>query len=138
LNPEPRIREALTLHRAVAIRAMIDISDGLAADLGHILEESGGRGAVLDADAIPIHPDAVTLSELDGVSPRDHALHDGEDFELCLTLDPEEAHRVLARPPAEVTLHRIGTITAKPGLWLRRPDGLQERLEPRGFDHFRD
>ena len=62
LRPEPRIAEALALHQAAPIHAMIDISDGLSSDLGHILAESGGLGAVLDAAAIPIHADAVAMS----------------------------------------------------------------------------
>ena len=70
------------------LHAMIDLSDGLAGDLRHILEESGGLGATLDAASIPIHPDAETLARIDGVPPLDHALGDGEDFELCFTLDP--------------------------------------------------
>ena len=53
LRPEPRIAEALAFHQAVPIHAMIDISDGLSSDLGHILDESGGLGAILDAAAIP-------------------------------------------------------------------------------------
>ena len=90
LRPEPRVAEALALHDIVSLHAMIDISDGLASDLGHILEESGGLDAILDPDAIPIHPDAVARSE-DGRTPLDHALNDGEDFELCLVVPAEEA-----------------------------------------------
>ena len=85
LRPVPRISEALALNALVPIHAMIDISDGLAADLGHILEESGGLGAILDQDAIPIHPDAEDASRFDSRTPLDHALSDGEDFELCLS-----------------------------------------------------
>ena len=72
--PEPRIAEALALHEAAPLHAMIDISDGLSSDLSHILAESGGLGAVLDETAIPIHPDAHEMSQTDGVSrPRSRA-----------------------------------------------------------------
>src|SRR5438093_11039116 len=54
LRPEPRIQEALALHDAASIHAMIDLSDGLSSDLGHVLAESGGLGAILDAEAIPM------------------------------------------------------------------------------------
>jgi len=135
LRPEPRINEALALAEAASPNAMIDVSDGLSSDLGHILEESDGLGAELDADAIPIHPDAVEQSKADGVSPLDHALNDGEDFELCLTVAAERVDALLASPPAGVRLYRIGEITATPGLRLRTRDGRSTPIEPRGFDH---
>ncbi len=139
LSPFPRIREALTLHAAFDLHAMIDISDGLAADLGHILEESGGLGAVIEADRIPIHEDAREMSRADGRSPLEHALHDGEDFELCLTVAPEAADQLRGwdwRGSNEI--NEIGVITREPGLRMRFRDGRIEALEPRGFDHFRD
>jgi thiamine-monophosphate kinase len=135
LDPAPRIRESLALAEAETIHAMIDISDGLAADLGHILEESGDLGAILDAASIPISPDALTLSGQDGRSPIDHALHDGEDFELCLTVAPETAARLLANPPCP--LHAVGRITAEPGLRLAN-HGHVEAIVMRGFDHLLD
>jgi thiamine-monophosphate kinase len=135
LDPAPRIRESLALAEAETIHAMIDISDGLAADLGHILEESGDLGAILDAASIPISPDALTLSGQDGRSPIDHALHDGEDFELCLTVAPEAAARLRANPPCP--LHAVGRITAEPGLRLAN-HGHVEAIVMRGFDHLLD
>jgi thiamine-monophosphate kinase len=135
LRPLPRIQEALTLHERVDLHAMIDLSDGLAGDLRHILEESGGLGAILDAEAIPIHPDARAMSRLDNRSPLDHALGDGEDFELCFTVDPADADRLLASPPAGVTVYLVGTIDDGPGLRLRHPEGRVEPCGVRGFDH---
>jgi thiamine-monophosphate kinase len=117
---------------------MIDLSDGLSSDLGHILAESGGVGAILDATAIPIHPDASELSRRDGVPALDHALNDGEDFELCLAVAPEAAARLLAAPPAPALLYRVGEVTGTPGLRLRTPEGPLKPIEPRGFDHFRN
>jgi len=137
LRPEPRIREALALLAAARVNAMIDVSDGLSSDLQHILEESGGLGAILDADEIPIHPDVRELSRADGISALDHALHDGEDFELCVVVSPENARTLLAAPPEPARLYRVGEVTAEPGLWLRRSGGIVTPLDPRGFDHFR-
>lgn len=135
LDPKPRVIEALALHEAVDLHAMIDLSDGLASDLPHILDESGGLGAVLEIRAIPIHPDARLQSDRDGRSPLDHALGDGEDFELCFTVGPEEAERLVASPPGSIPLHRIGMIDAGPGLRLRGADGLITPCLARGFDH---
>lgn len=135
LHPEPRIQEALALHRAGGLRAMIDLSDGLTSDLCHILEESGGLGAVLDGSAIPLHSDAIELSLRDGLSALDHALNDGEDFELCCVFTPRDAERVLAAPPPGVWLARVGSVSAEPGLRLREQTGRLTPLKPGGFDH---
>jgi thiamine-monophosphate kinase len=134
MRPEPRIAEALALRAAAPIHAMIDISDGLSSDLGHILDESR-VGAVLDAESIPIHPDGIALSRNDRVPPLDHALNDGEDFELCFVLSPDDAVRLLGSPPAPARLYQIGWITEAPGLRLRFPDGRVIAVEPGGFDH---
>ena len=135
LDPRPRIVEALALHESADLHAMIDLSDGLAGDLAHILDESGGLGAVLDVEAIPIHRDAHFRSERDGISPLDHALGDGEDFELCLTVSSNDADRLLASPPTGLALHRVGTIGARPGIRLRHADGRLTPCLARGFDH---
>jgi thiamine-monophosphate kinase len=134
LFPTPRVAEALALNEAVTLRAMIDISDGLASDLGHILEESGNLGADLDASAVPIHPDAVAMSRQDGRTPLDHALGDGEDFELCFVVGPEEAESLAE---LRFPLVRIGLITEAPGLRLRTDDGSLSPIEAAGFDHLK-
>jgi thiamine-monophosphate kinase len=127
----PRVREALELHRAADLHAMIDVSDGLAADVNHICEESG-CGAVLRADAIPIAPAALDMK--DSVSPLDHALGDGEDFELLFALAPSDARRLVeAQPVPGITLHHIG-LCIEAGLWLEK-DGQREPLQPHGYVH---
>lgn len=134
LDFTPRIREAQALHAAVPLHSLIDISDGLAADLGHILEESR-QGAILDEAAIPIAPAARELSGRDGRSPLLHALGDGEDFELILTVAPADGVRLQTLGSAITRLTRIGEITATPGLQLRRPDGRLTPLEGTGWKH---
>ncbi len=137
LRPEPRVREAIALHGAVDLHAMIDLSDGLSSDLSHILEESGGLGATLDASRIPIHADAERMAERTGKPPLAHALDDGEDFELCFAVDTESARRLEANPPEGVVVYRIGVLESRPGLRLRR-EGMEQDLAPGGFDHFRE
>ncbi len=132
LDFTPRVREALLLHEQAALHAMIDVSDGLAADVGHICAESG-CGAVLRAEAIPIAPAASAMA--DGRSGLDHALNDGEDFELVLALPAPEAERLLQdQPLAGLTLVHIGECLGEPGLWLEEA-GQRRLLEPRGYVH---
>lgn len=132
LRPIPRLAAASALRGALRIGGMIDVSDGLLADLGHVLQESGGLGAILDEDAIPIHEDAIAMSRQDGRSPLNHACDDGEDFELCLTISEADVERARRLVPS---LRRIGSTTADPGLRLRGRDGELRTAEAKGFDH---
>jgi thiamine-monophosphate kinase len=130
LDFTPRIREAQALHAAVEIHALCDISDGLAADLGHIIDESK-CGAVLTAAAIPITPAAVELSGSSGKAPLQHALGDGEDFELLFAVSPADGAKLLRNPPVAVV--KIGECV-KEGLWLER-EGRREPLARAGWVH---
>ena len=97
LDFTPRVREALRLHEPADLHAMIDISDGLAADLDHLCTESG-CGAVLRPRPIPItrrRPDRMN----DGRSPLEHALGDGEDFELVFAVSPADGERLVQTQP---------------------------------------
>lgn len=127
----PRVREAIQIHAHANLHAMIDISDGLAADVNHICDESK-CGAVLRAETIPITAEARAMG--DGVSPLDHALGDGEDFELAFALAPEEACRLLAAQPIPgITLFHIGECVES-GLWIEQA-GMRRVLEPQGYVH---
>lgn len=132
LDFTPRVLEAQMLAEQVRLHAMIDISDGLAADLGHIVEESG-CGALLRAGAIPIDPAAQRLN--DGISRLDHALGDGEDFELLFAVSPQDGQRLLSTQPIPgMTLHHIGECLDQPGMFLEK-GGVQSPLSPRGYEH---
>jgi thiamine-monophosphate kinase len=137
LRPEPRVREALALAQAAQIHAMIDLSDGLSSDLRHILTESGNLGALIEAAQVPLHSDAIEQSQSDGIAPIDHALHDGEDFELCVVCSADDALRLLGNRPGGTILHRIGQITSEPGLRIRDSEGTISHVQVRGFDHLR-
>ena len=133
LDFTPRVREAIRIHELADLHAMIDLSDGLAKDLHHVCEESR-CGAVLLSDSIPISDAARELSVRDGRPPVDHALSDGEDFELVFTVSAADGDRLLrAQPVSGVTLYQVGEIVAD-GLWLERA-GQRERLESRGYEH---
>jgi thiamine-monophosphate kinase len=107
----PRVAEARLLARTVMLHAMIDLSDGLSTDLGHLCEESG-VGAEVEAEAVPISADARRLSETDGRPALEHALNDGEDFELLFAVGPEDGERLVAKNPlGGIRLTRIGRAT---------------------------
>ena len=131
LDFTPRVREALALRAAAPLHAMIDVSDGLAADVWHLCTESG-CGAVLQAEAVPIAPDARRMD--DGRTPLEHALGDGEDFELAFAVAPEDGRRLLdSQPVAGVTLARLGEFVPE-GLWLEE-GGKRRPLPPTGYVH---
>jgi thiamine-monophosphate kinase len=136
LDVRPRVEEALKLHAAYELRAGIDVSDGLSLDLARLADESG-LGAVLDPAAVPIADDARRLAVqlADGSTGLDHALSDGEDFELILAVPPDEARRMLADRPLDVPLADIGCFVAERGLWLMETGGGKKPLEPRGWEH---
>jgi thiamine-monophosphate kinase len=131
LDFTPRIHEASQLLRLVRLHAMIDISDGLAADVAKVCAESR-CGAVLYAEAIPISGDAHRLN--DARSPLEHALGDGEDFELVFAVAPDDAQRLITEQPVTgITLVEIGECVES-GLWLQ--EGHQRRpLPPHGYVH---
>ena len=130
LDFTPRVREALALHTAVDLHAMIDISDGLAADVAHLCAESG-CGAVLYAASIPIAAAARAMN--DERTPLEHALGDGEDFELVFAVTPADAE-TLSRAPPVAGLTVIGECVTESGLWLEE-NGQRRPLPPLGYVH---
>jgi thiamine-monophosphate kinase len=134
MRPEPRIETALAVNRALRPHAMIDISDGLAIDLRRICEASGCGAAIHEAALERvIHADAVAMFACDGASPRDHALFDGEDFELVIALPADTSDEALSR----LGLTCIGEFTREGGCVLRAANGRASPLPRRGWEHFR-
>lgn len=128
----PRLDQAHQIARTAAIHAMIDISDGLISDLGHILDESG-VGAELDLSAIPIHADVAAA--LPASERLHHALHDGEDFELLLCVSESDAETLMLDWPFDIPLTRIGRILDTPGCWSIDADGRRQPLQRSGWEH---
>ena len=133
---EPRVREAILLNERYDLHAGIDVSDGLSIDLAHLTQESG-CGALVQLDRVPISEAAGRLvAQLgDGSTPLDHALGDGEDFELILAVPPGEARRMLAEQPLGEPLADIGEFVAEPGLWQRTGSRPRTPLVPTGWEH---
>ena len=136
-QPAPRIALGLAL-RGVA-RSAIDISDGLLADLDHILERSG-VAAEIELAALPAS--RILRRYLDRVAARSALLAGGDDYELCFTAPRRARERVVrSGRRAGVALTRIGRIQTRvrgaPRLIVRAADGTALRPVRGGFDHFR-
>ncbi len=131
-RPSARIELGLAL-RGIATSAL-DISDGLLADLNHLLK-SEQLGAVIELDRIPLSK--ALSSNYCQQQARDWALAGGEDFELCFTVPVEreaELQRRLSR--LDVRCSRVGRISAEPGLVGLSPDGQRSVLTASGYRHF--
>lgn len=138
LDFEPRLEEARWLAEHFKVHAMIDLSDGLAGDLRHILDASH-VGAELLARSIPVTRAAkVTARESSSAKPALlAALTDGEDFELAFTVASQSAVKLLDAWKAQfpqLKLTCIGKVTSEPGLRLRDARGVQT-LNAMGYVH---
>jgi thiamine-monophosphate kinase len=92
-RPEPQVREAQWLSRQVGVHAMMDLSDGLASDLPHILEKSAS-GAEVDLEKLPISQSLKKISQRLNWSPAELAASGGEDYGLLTTIDPNHFSRI--------------------------------------------
>jgi thiamine-monophosphate kinase len=126
-TPRARIEDGLALAANTAVRGAIDVSDGLARDVGHIAAASG-LCALLDEAALRAHvePPLATLARSLGVAALDLALHGGEDYALIATSAGEVDGFV-----------RIGRFEEGEGVALEDASGARRVIDPRGFDHFR-
>jgi thiamine-monophosphate kinase len=131
-RPEPRIAPGQAL-RGLAT-ACIDISDGLLADLGHVLTASG-VGAEIELAEVPTS--AVLAAKFEATERRELQLSGGDDYELCFTVPPELVMDVIAATrDVGFPISRIGLIEAQQGLRLREVDGKVRKVDPKGYRHF--
>jgi thiamine-monophosphate kinase len=134
LTFEPRVLEGLRLNERHQVHAMLDLSDGLSTDL-HRLCDASDVGAVLESDRVPLTEAAFELSERDGRSPLEHALHDGEDYELLFTIDPHGDAALANDLVFAAQCRRVGRVTERAaGVRLVGLDGA-EPLAAGGFEH---
>ncbi|MBI4581165.1 MAG: thiamine-monophosphate kinase [Planctomycetes bacterium] len=131
----PRIDLAARLIHHPGLHAMMDISDGLSMDLPRLCLASGCHAELDAAELAKAISDAArTQAKTDGRSPLEHALHDGEDFELLVVGTEGLRHeRFLLIPVGRIVPTREGQST----MTLVHPDGRREPLEPRGYEHFK-
>lgn len=132
-RPTPSVAFGMAARNIVS--AMIDVSDGLSGDIGHLCIESG-VGAFIDESLLPVSEEARNVAERILRPVEQWALNGGEDYELLMTAHPDRANDL--RRAAESTgtrLTRIGSITTGE-MQIRKLDGAIEELESRAFTHF--
>ncbi len=136
LDPVPRVHEGLALAEAGLPTAMIDVSDGLLADLGHILEQSGA-GARLQLAQLPLSPSFRRTASAFTHDPFIFPLAGGEDYELLFTVPPAReaaVNEVLRGSGLRVSV--IGEITRDSGLTVLDANGRSYPVTARGYNHF--
>jgi thiamine-monophosphate kinase len=128
-HPVPRLEVGQFLLAKGLASSMVDLSDGLSTDLGHICEESK-VGAEIQAERVPRATIGSPAREVDLKS----ALHGGDDYELLFTVPGNK------RAPAEIAgipLTQIGHITRGKNLVLMNPEGVGSKFRPQGWEHFK-
>jgi thiamine-monophosphate kinase len=130
LRPQPRISEGQLLVRK-GVRAAIDISDGLIADLGHLCRASG-VGAILEVEQVPIHPLVKSAFPREAVSL---ALSGGEDYELLFAAG--ESVMDSLRCSDDIIINVIGALTSEAGINLSGREGRPFAIDKEGWNHFK-
>jgi thiamine-monophosphate kinase len=139
-EPEPRVRLGRMLAQSGWVTSMIDLSDGLLADLSHICTASG-VGAAIWKNKIPVFLKKTLFEKVASVSPLELALNGGEDYELLFTIKPDTPAQVLQKISKELKtpLTQIGEILPyELGVKVIDEHGQPLEIEARGWDHFRN
>jgi len=139
LTPKARLEEGRAIALSGLATAMIDVSDGLASDVGHICEQSE-VGVRIWAERLPISSAAQAVAALVGRDPLEWALAGGEDYELLFTAPPKrvEALKITVTETTGTPVTAIGEIVpAASGRVLIQADGRTISLETAGWDHFK-
>ena len=137
--PEPRVYEARALAATGAVTAMLDISDGTAADLGHLCDASG-VDVVVEGDRLPIEQETLAVCAAYNRDPVELALTGGGDYELLFSVRPERvsaAREAVRAVGGEATV--IGSLVeSAAGRLLRLDGGVESPLPRAGWDHLRE
>ncbi|MDD5284438.1 MAG: thiamine-phosphate kinase [Desulfuromonadaceae bacterium] len=136
LDPTPRRSAGLALAESGLVTAMIDISDGLLADFGHIAEQSGVGGVIRLAD-LPLSSQFRSLAPSLSIDSSILALSGGEDYELCYTA-PKANHEIIVAfmKKCGIEAASVGIVTNLPGVKGVNGDGSPCDVQIQGFNHF--
>ena len=137
--PAHRAREGRSLALSGYATSMIDISDGLIGDLGHICEESSVGAEIIRAK-LPVNAHMQTLSESHGLDIYEMILGESDDYELIITSAPNNKEKICSAIAeiSDVPVTEIGRITNKSkGIKIISPDGSKYEAMPHGWDHFK-
>ena len=136
LDPAPRVAAALALTEAGLATAMIDVSDGILADFGHIAEQSGVGGCIRIGD-LPLSPDFHGQTAHLPAIPYQLAFSGGEDYELCFTAHHSNRVKIVeCMKKCGIAVKRIGIVTSCSGVAIVNIDGSRCNAQIEGFDHF--
>ena len=136
-RPLPLLEAGRMIARSGLASAMIDLSDGLLSDLRHICEASK-VGARLFITDLPLSEEIKALAQINNFDPYELALSGGEDYRLLTTVPKENAgsFEKMFNEDAPCPIFLTGKITEDKGIRVVRPDGVEERPESAGYDHF--
>lgn len=136
LDPTPRTQAGMALAESGLISAMIDISDGILADFGHIAELSG-VGGVIRLDDLPFSPQLRAVAAGFPSFPHALALSGGEDYELCFTAHPDGREKIAAfMKKCGVEAAPVGIVTSSPEVAVLDAAGQPFHSSHQGFNHF--
>ena len=137
-RPVHRAFEGYAVARTGLAHAMIDTSDGLLGDLGHICDESD-VGAVIHEKELPVSPALLQFTQSAGKKPLDYILKESDDYELLITCAPrdEAVIRAAVAESNNIEISRIGTITPNKGqIEIMDSTGKSLPVNGSGWDHF--
>lgn len=136
LDPNPRVSAALALAEAGLATAMIDVSDGILADYGHIAGQSGVGGCIR-LDDLPLSAGFRSHTAHLPAIPYQLALSGGEDYELCFTAHRSNREKIVGcMKKCGIAVTRIGIVSSFPGVTAVNPDGSPYIVQTEGFNHF--
>jgi len=136
LDPTPRTSAGMALAESGLVSAMIDISDGILADFGHIAEMSGVGGIIRLAD-LPLSPQFQAAAARYPDLPHALALSGGEDYELCFTAHPDSREKIIPlMKKCGVEAAPVGIVTSSPEVVVHDAAGQPFHSSHQGFNHF--